>query len=96
VIIVTAMISVPVMIMIAPAMIAFPIPLIESFSVMAWSYPVRASIRRASPVPAVPLVVVARWIPIALHPKILGSRASGLYTNYPRGWRAPIRMPIDT
>jgi hypothetical protein len=88
-IVIAATVPVPVMIMIAPAVIAFPIPLIEAFSIVSRPHPMGASIRRASPVSIVPLVVVAYWIPVALYPDVLRSRAPGLYANDTRRrWRA--------
>jgi hypothetical protein len=65
-IIIAVTVSVPVMIMIAPATVAFPIPLIKSFSIVSRPDPARANIGRTSPVSVVPLVVVAYWIPVAL------------------------------
>jgi len=86
-IVIAATVSVPVMIMIASATIAFPIPLVEASSIVSRPDPVRASIRRASPVSVVPLVVAAYWIPVALYPDVLRSRTSRLYANYTRGRR---------
>src|ERR1700735_3506620 len=74
---------------VAPVMIAIPLVIVfeasagsvpksgvEHRSVVARSYPMGAFIRRTGPVTIVPAVVASIGIPIAVYPKVAGSRGN--------------------
>jgi len=70
---IAVMIAVPVMVVLAPSAIAFPVPGKEAPAVVVWNNPTRAGIWRTSPVSGMPLVVVSHGIPISFHPYELGA-----------------------
>jgi len=69
---VTVVIAVPMMVMLEVAARTIPIAGVEAFAVMAGADPAGAFIRRTSPVAAVPNVVAANRVPIALDPCVFG------------------------
>src|SRR2546427_7329128 len=68
------MIAIPMMVVVAPAALALPIPFKEALSVMARRDPAGARVGRAGPVSVMPLVVVSHGIPVALHPEKFRTR----------------------
>jgi len=74
-IIIAAMIVIPFVVMVKAAMIAFPVaPVIEP-SLVAWSNPTGASVRRTSPIAFMPAIVPAHGIPVTINPNKLRTRA---------------------
>ena len=69
---VAVVIAVPTMVMLEVAARTIPIAGVEAFAVMAGADPAGAFIRRTSPVAAVPNVVAANRVPIALDPCVFG------------------------
>jgi hypothetical protein len=79
--------SVPAVIVLHMAAIPVPISCVELLAVVAGCDPVGALIGRPSPISFVPLVVVADWIPIAVHESIPRARTLGHNANDSRTWR---------
>ena len=55
---------------------ALPVAAVEAAAFVAWADPVRAGVRRTSPIAAMPNVVVVHGIPVAFDPNKLGARAN--------------------
>ena len=80
--------AVPVMIVLDPAAVALPVAFKEAAPVIAGPDPVGAGIRWASPVSAMPFVVVSHRIPVAFDPKVIRPRGSWPGVNDARRrWR---------
>ena len=62
-------IAIPMMIVIAAAVIAVPVTVVEPFAVVPRLHPTRAPIGRTCPVSFMPAVTASRRIPVALHPR---------------------------
>lgn len=71
--VVPVVIVIPFMIVFEATMGAVPIAGIVASSLVAWTDPVSATIRRAAPIALVPTVVARYWIPIAADPREFGS-----------------------
>jgi len=80
-------IPVPVMVVFPTPALAFPTTLVIALPIIPRRHPVRASIRGASPVCVMPLVVVPDRIPVAVNPKEIRPRASRNHANDARGRR---------
>jgi hypothetical protein len=64
---------VPVVVVLSPAVFAFPVTCIVMPALIPRSQPVRTFIRRTSPVSFVPIPVVAYGIPVPFDPEISGT-----------------------
>jgi hypothetical protein len=69
------LVVVPFMIMLEPATVPFPVPLIELSAFISGNHPVSSAIRCACVVPVVPLIVISNGVPITCYPNELRSRA---------------------
>ena len=87
VIVVSVMAFVPAMIMLDAAMIAVPVAGEIFVTVMMRNDPVRAHVRRSSPIAVMPPVMPTHGIPIAFHPDIIRARPRRLHVNYARARR---------
>jgi hypothetical protein len=82
-----AVIPVPAVIVLEATAIAFPVPGEVLAAFVSGTDPPGSRIRRARPISFVPAVMVAHWIPIAVHPgktRPGGGRPNRYYT---RRWR---------
>jgi hypothetical protein len=79
---VSVVVSIPVVIVLKTPAISVPIAGEVTLSVMARRYPAGAHVRRASPVAAVPPVVLSYRIPITLHPHEIRSRGRRNYGQH--------------
>jgi len=85
------MVAVPVMVVFAPAAIAFPVPRKEALSVVVGHNPTRAEIGRTSPVSGMPLIMASNGIPVSLNPYEFGAWSSRDYPNHTRRrWRSDL------
>jgi hypothetical protein len=80
------MVAVPVMVVFAPAVIAFPVPNKEAPAVVVGHNPTRAGIWRTSPVSGMPLIMTSNGIPVSFHPYEFGAWSSRDNPNHTR-WR---------
>ena len=90
-IVVAIVIAVPVPAMVVGnvAMVAIPVAIEVTLSVMMWFHPVRAAVCRTSPISVVPLVVAAHGVPIPADPGIAFARAAWLHPDHTnRRWRS--------
>ena len=82
-----ATVPVPVMIVFPPSVVALPIAIEKAFTVVTRANPACAFVRRARPIAVMPPIVVADWIPIALHPEKSWTRADRDNVHNPWGRR---------
>ena len=73
--IVPVSIVVPVVIMLDPAVLTFPVATVVLSARVMWSLPIGARIGCARPVTLMPSPVVSNWVPIAINPLVARSRA---------------------
>ena len=66
---------IPFMIMLDPATVPFPVPLIELSAFISGNHPASSAIRCACVVPVVPFPTISHGVPITCHPNELPSRA---------------------
>ena len=83
--IVPVSIAVPVVIMLDPAVLTFPVAAVVLSALIMWSLPIGALIWCARPVTLMPSPVVSNGVPIAINPLVARSRAGRNNTNY--RWR---------
>src|SRR5215475_11183896 len=69
------LVVVPFMIMLDPATVPFPVPLIELSAFISGNHPASSAIRCACVVPVVPFPMISHRVPITCHPNELPSRA---------------------
>jgi hypothetical protein len=81
---IAVVVAVPVMVVVAPSAVAFPVPSKEAPAVVVGNNPTRVGIWWPSPVSAVPLVVVSHRIPISLHPDEFRAWTRRENSNHPR------------
>jgi len=84
---VTIMVAIPAVVVIETTAAAFPVATVVAATFMARTDPAGADIGRASPVSAMPAVVMPDGIPIAVNPNIIGPRAHR-YDIVAWGWRS--------
>ena len=85
---ISVMITVPVMVVLKSAVISIPVTSEVSFSIMVWSNPLSAFVRRLGPIASVPLVVMSHRIPIAFDPNEGRPGSDRRYGNYAGRWRS--------
>lgn len=73
--IVTVAVPIPMMIVLAATVIAFPIAFVEASAIMTGHHPYSTGIGRACPISVMPPVMMAYRIPVAFHPNELRSRS---------------------
>lgn len=86
IVIAAIVIPIPMVVVLATAVVAVPISDKESLAVVPRFDPVCSGIWWASPVAFMPFVVVADRVPITLNPYVTGARARWNHSNYARGW----------
>src|SRR5262249_14815948 len=79
---------IPVMVVFEPAMRTVPVAAAKATAFMARSDPVRAGVRRTSPVALVPNIAAVCGVPVTINPDELRSRANR-YDIMPRRWGRP-------
>ena len=72
---ISVVVVIPVMIVFEMTMRAVPVAAVEAATFMARTDPIRAGVRRTSPIAAMPDVVAIDGIPVAFNPDKLGTRA---------------------
>ena len=72
-------------VVVATAVIAVPVAFIEALAIVARTYPARACVRRPGPIPVMPPIVAAHWIPISFHPDEFGTGTRRKHADYT--WR---------
>ena len=88
-----AMVTIPMVVMLAAATIAFPVSLEEALAVVMRPHPLRTGIRRTGPVAIMPSVMVSDRIPVALNPGEVGTGMVWNGVNDARRWRRPDSDP---
>ena len=73
--IITIAVPIPMMIVLAATVIAFPIAFVEALAIMTGHHPHSTGIGRARPVSVMPPVMVAYRIPVGVHPNEPRSRS---------------------
>jgi hypothetical protein len=61
-------VTIPVVVVLNPPAIAFPIASVVLAALVSWAHPTCTGIRRTSPISAMPLVTVSYWIPVPIDP----------------------------
>jgi hypothetical protein len=79
--VVALMVVIPLVIVLHTSLFAFPISVVESFAIVARPDPAGAFIRRATPIPFMPAIMAADWIPIAANPGEFRGGLRGKYSN---------------
>jgi hypothetical protein len=79
--------TVPVVVVLDAAVLAFPIAAVEALTVMTRAYPASALVGRASPIAAMPAIVAANGIPVAIDPEELRAGADRANSNDARRGR---------
>ena len=72
------------MVVLAAAVLAVPIALKESLSVMMGRHPMCSRIGRPAPISVVPSISVSNRIPVAIDPRITGAGTGGNNSYDPR------------
>ena len=86
--VIAVMVVIPFVIVLDTAVRAFPITVVEPFSIVARADPAGALVRRTAPIAFMPTVVSPAGIPIASHPDEFGRRLCGDNGDDARfGWR---------
>lgn len=84
---VTVVIAIPTVVVPNPSAVAVPIAFIKHSTFIPRPDPVRTCVWGPRPVPFVPLVTVAFWIPIAVYPEIIWTWGRGANPLHTRRWR---------
>jgi len=79
---VVVLVLVPLMVVGDLALVAVPVAFMVHLAIMVRLHPVRAAVRRTSPVSVVPLIVTAHRVPIARNPGIAFPRTAWLSPFY--------------
>ena len=83
---IAVVVLIPVMIVLDPAPLAFPVAVVEPPTIISGFNPTRTAVGRPSPIPVVPLVVVSNGIPISLNPYKVWTGTHGDHMQNTR-WR---------
>ena len=73
-IVIAVVVAIPMMVVLEAAVGAVPVAAVEATAFMARADPMRAGIRRTSPVTAMPDVIAVGGVPISLNPNELRTR----------------------
>jgi hypothetical protein len=84
---VALVIVVPAVVVLDAAVLAFPIAAVEALTVVTRAYPASALVGRARPIAAMPTIVAANGIPVAIDPEELGAGADRANGNDARRGR---------
>ena len=87
-IVIAVVVVIPMMVVFETSVRTIPVASVEVAAFMARTDPVRASVRRTSPVAFVPNVAAVHGIPVAIHPRIFWPRTDGHNVMAWR-WRRP-------
>jgi hypothetical protein len=90
---VSVVVSIPMVIVFKATAVPVPITGEVALAIMMRRYPVSARVRRASPIAGVPFVVLSYRVPIAFHPREIGSRTRRKHGDRPKRWR---RADLDS
>ena len=74
-VVISVVIVIPVMVVFETTMRAVPVAAVEAAAFMARADPIRAAVRRTSPIAAMPDVVAVEGVPVACNPSKLRARA---------------------
>jgi hypothetical protein len=86
--VIAVMVVIPFVIVLYTAVRAFPVTVVEPFSIMARADPAGTLIRRAAPIAFMPTIVASGWIPVAPNPCKFRTGLCGNHRDDARlGWR---------
>jgi len=83
---IAVVLAVPMMIVLVAASVAVPVAIVIALSIVARRYPASANVMRTRIVSVMPSVTAPHWIPIAVHPDKIGTRAHRPNANVSRTW----------
>lgn len=75
--VIAVVVVIPLVAVLDTAVGAFPITVVEPFSIVAWADPAGSLIRRAAPIAFMPTVMSLGGIPVAAYPDEFGRRLCG-------------------
>jgi hypothetical protein len=93
--VIAVVIMIPVMVVFESAVRAIPVAAVEAAAFMARADPVCTGVGRTSPISLMPNVVAVHRIPVAINPRVPGSRADRNHIMPRRGRRPDLDSDRD-